>query len=213
MTAEEKQKNKKGAIILSLLCVVIVIGFYNSWKDEISLNSNKKMTIGRVTDFKYSSRHGYIDFKFYADGKLYDTSDPDDSGWPKYVRNGKAIKHRFYPVEYEYTNPYNSKILITKKPLEVEYLLKQGIKIQGEIENIFPISDSYADLHIKYIYLKGNFKFRTRLHKDSLPCGSIENCRKSKIDLVISRDYPDINSLYYQSYDRRAMKKAEEKRK
>ena len=208
----EKTKNKRGIFIFLLLCAVIIIGLYNSWKDEISLNNNKKMTIGRVTDFKYSTRTGHIDFKFYVKGQLYDTSDPDDSGWPKYVREARAIKYKFYPVEYDATNPNNSKIQITKKPLGVGTLLKDGINIKGKVENIYSVSESYADLHINYTYLESNFKFRTRLHLDSLPCGKIDTCKQKEIKLIISRDFPDINNLYYLSYDRIAMEKTKEKK-
>ncbi|MBC7000910.1 hypothetical protein [Cytophaga sp. FL35] len=209
----EKKKSKPGIIIMSLLVIVLIIGFYNSWKAEASLSSKGKITIGRVTDFKYSTRVGHIDFKFYVNGELYDTSDPDDSGWPKYVREARAIRHKFYPVEYDSTNPNNSKIQITKKPLGFNELLKNGIKIKGKVENIYPISESYADLHIKYKYLRGNFKFRTRLHMDSLPCGFIDSCKQKEIGLIISKDYPDVNNLYYLSYDRVSMKKAKEQKK
>lgn len=205
----EEKKKSRGVIIFSLFCVVLIIGFYNSWKDEISLSSNSKMTIGKVTDFKYSTRRGgYIDFKFYVNGKVYDTSDPDDAGWPKYVRKGRAVKNKFYPVEYDITNPKNSKILLTRKPLGFKVLLKDGIKTKSKVEKIYVVSDSYVDLHINYTYLKGKFQFRTRIHKDSLPCGSIDSCQEKKIDLIISKDFPEINNLYYLSYDRRAMKNA-----
>ncbi|WP_350290381.1 hypothetical protein [uncultured Croceitalea sp.] len=208
----DNQKNKRSLIIFFILCAFIAIGFYNSWKDEIALNSDSKMTIGRVTDFKYSSRNGHIDFKFYVNGKLYETSDPDNSEWPKYVRTAKAIKNKFYPVEYEVTNPKNSKILITRKPLGIKALLKDGLKIKAKVENIYEISDSYADLYITYDYLEGKFKFRTRIHKDSLPCGTIDSCQQKEIDLIILKDFPDVNNLYYLSYDRVAMKKSKEQK-
>ncbi len=210
---KEEDKKKRGIIIFSLICIFLLIGFYNTWQNEISLNSNSKMTIGRVTDFNYSTRTGHIDFKFYVNGKLYDTSDPDDAGWPKYVRETRAVKYQFYPVEYDITNPNNSKILITKKPVGVETLIRYGIKIKGKVENAYAISDSYVDLYVSYSYLKGKFKFRTRIHKDSLPCGTIENCQQREVDLTISKDFPDVNNLYYLSYDRIAMKKLKERRK
>ncbi|GAB5474254.1 MAG: hypothetical protein Mars2KO_23530 [Maribacter sp.] len=184
------------------------MGLYNSRKDEISLNSNRITTIGRVTKIKKDRHAGSIRFEFYANGKLVQTKNPNKSGWPKYVRESKARRFEFYPVEYDYTNPENSKILITRKPLAIDKILREGIRIKGEVENAYETSNSYVDLYIKYTYLKNQFHFRTRQHKDSLPCKTVEKCKKSKIDLLISKDFPDINNLYYSSYDRKAMKKS-----
>nr|WP_299174922.1 hypothetical protein [uncultured Allomuricauda sp.] len=209
----ERLKDKKGLIILSLLCCVLIIGFYNTWKDEISLKYNREVTIGRVTDFRYRTRSGgFIKFEFYAKGKLFEARDPDDSSWPKLVRESRAQKFKFYPVEYDATNPDNSKIKITKKPLEVRTLLKNGIKIKGKVENAYSVSESYVDLYINYTYRQRKFRFRTRIHKDRLPCGHMDICKQKEIELIISKDFPDVNNLYYLSYDRIAMKKAKEKK-
>ena len=206
-------KNKKGLIIFSLLCFTLVIFFYDTWKDEISLNNNKEFTIGRVTDFKYKRRRGgFIDFEFYANGKFFEVSDPDKSGWPPLIRESRAQRFEFYPVEYDITNPNNSKIQITEKPLGFKSILKDGVSINGTIENIYSVSKSYADLHIHYSYQQHRFRFRTRLHKDSLPCGDIDSCKQKEIQLIVSKDFPDINNLYYLSYDRIAMKKAKDKK-
>ena len=209
----KKNKNKTGIIIFSVFCCLVIIGLFNTWKNEISLNINKKVTIGRVTDFKYRRKtRGYIEYEFYANGKLFEARDPSKSGWPKLIRESKAERFKFYPVEYDITDPNNSKIRITENPLEIGTLLRNGIKIKGKVENIYVVSDSYVDLHISYKYLEGNFKFRTRQHLDSLPCGDIDNCQHNEIELIISRDFPDINNLYYLSYDRIAMEKAKEKK-
>ena len=209
----EKLKNKKGLIVFSLILGVILIGCYSSWRNELSLSKNKKMTIGQVTGFRHSSKRTYIEFQYYVNGELYNASDPYEARWPKYVRNAKAIRQQFYFVEYDTTDPNNSKIQIQRKSIGTNTLFKDGIHIKGNVENISRISNSYMDLYISYVYPQDKFKFRTRIHKDSLPCGTIANCEQKGIDLIISKHFPEANNLYYSSYDRIAMKKAKEERR
>ncbi|MDO6819493.1 hypothetical protein [Zobellia sp. 1_MG-2023] len=208
----KKPKDKKGLIVFSLIFGVILIGSYHTWQKEASLSKHRKMTIGKVTDFKYRKK-GFIDYQFYVNGELFDTSDPDDAGWPNYIRNAKAQKQHFYFVEYDSTNPYNSKIQIQRKSIGTNTLFKDSIPIKATIEQINSISDSYMDLYISYVYQQGRFKFRTRIHKDSLPCGTVANCEQGEIDLTISKYFPDANNLYFKSYDRMAMKKSKEERR
>ncbi|SIS47566.1 hypothetical protein SAMN05421766_102145 [Zobellia uliginosa] len=204
---EQLKKNQK-AIIISLFFTLIALLSIYTWRKEASLNSNRKITIGRVTDVNYSIKDGYISYEFYVDGEHYDTSDPDDAGWPKYFRQGKAVKNQFYPVEYDLTDPYNSKIKITQTPISLKTVLENGTKVKGLVEKSSPVSDSYVDLYISYTFLKRQFKFRTRLHRDSLPCGTADSCPQKEIDLIISDYFPDANDLYYSSYDRIAREKA-----
>ena len=208
----QKLKDNKNPIVYSLFFGLILLGFYSTWRNEISLNANKKMTVGRVTDFSYGNDNGFIDYEFYVNGQLYNVSDPDDSGWPKHVRNARARKNHFYFVAYDTTDPNNAKIQIQRRSIGTNTLFKDGINIKGNVDKINAISDSYMDLYISYAYQQGKFKFRTRIHKDSLPCGTIANCEQGEIDLTISKYFPDANNLYFKSYDRMAMKRSKEER-
>lgn len=205
----EKETIKK-TIILSAFALFMILAFFWTYRKEQSLYRNRKTTIGKVTDVKFG-QHGSINFSYYVNGILFESSDPDDASWPQYVRDGKAQKHKFYPVEYDGMNPSNSKILITRTPLGKDDLLRSGILVEGTVENAYPVSDDYVDLHINYCYLKGEFRFRTRLHKDSLPCGTTVDCQQSTIEVFMAKDYPELNDLYFKSYDRLARAKAAQK--
>ncbi|WP_419212608.1 hypothetical protein ACNR9Q_00420 [Maribacter sp. X9] len=202
---------KPAMIVFPIIFVALSVGFYSTFQKEKSLSKNNKTTLGKVTKLKYG-KNGYIKYEFYANGKLYQVSDPDDAGWPKYVRNTKAILNRFYQVEYDSSKPYNAKILIDINSKSERELLNKGVKINAIIDKAFATSGTYIDLYIKYTYDKGDFSFRTRLHKDSLPCGKIEDCKASRIDLVIAKEYPELNNLYHKSYDRQSMKNAKLKK-
>ncbi|MCL6267659.1 hypothetical protein [Flagellimonas myxillae] len=207
----QKETTKK-LIVLAAVVLFLIVGAWWTNNKEQSLENNRKVTIGNVTDFKFGV-YGYIHFTYYVDGKLFEGSDPDDASWPEYVREAAPKKHGFYPVEYDVSNPKNCKIAITKNPWDVDDLFRGAIQIEGVVEHAYPISDNYVDLHINYSYLSGDFKFRTRLHKDSLPCGTLANCEQAEIELFIPKNYPELSDLYLRSYDRIAKAKAAEKNK
>ncbi|CAM3330507.1 hypothetical protein [Zobellia roscoffensis] len=209
----QKLKDKGGLIIFILICSAVLIGSYNKCQNNISLKANKEMTIGRVTGFKHGSRNERIQYQFYVNSKLYRTSDLYRPRL-QHKRNTKPRKKQFYYVEYDATDPSNSKILIQQqKSIGPNALFQDGIDIKANVDKISAISDSYVDLYISYAYLKNKYKFRTRIHKDSLPCGTIDNCEQGEVDLTISKYFPDANNLYFKSYDRMAMKKAKEERR
>ncbi|MDH7448464.1 hypothetical protein [Aquimarina sp. 2201CG14-23] len=186
-----KLKLKKfGGVIIAV--ILFTFGFYNTCESENNLSENKKITLGKVTDFKYKSKGGSISYEFYANGELHKTSDPDNSGWPGYVRDVRAEKGKFYKVEYDNNNPKNSKIIIDKNSKSHMELLNKGIKKNGIIEKVYAISENYFDLYIKYHFDKNDIKFRTRLHRDSLNCKTVKAC---KLEIPMNLTHPFLFKL------------------
>ncbi|WP_158976246.1 hypothetical protein [Cellulophaga sp. L1A9] len=198
-----KQNNEKSNLILFAFVIFISFGLYKTYTNEVSLLENKSITRGKLTKVSYGES-GTFDYRFYVNGILYEARDPDDAGWPDYVRTANPIINGFYNVAYDRKNPYNSKIIIDGFPKHESELLAYAATIEAKVTKAFSSSEGYADLYIKYTYQYQEFSFRTRLHKDSLPCGRLEAC----IPLVVAKQYPEISNLYIGSYDRRAMRKA-----
>ncbi|ADV50117.1 hypothetical protein I2486_13950 [Cellulophaga sp. E16_2] len=193
-------------IVFPALVLFIFFGLYSTYKGEASLLENKSITRGKLTEVSYGEG-GSFDYRFYVNGILYEASDPDDAGWPDYVRTANPIINGFYNVAYDRKDPSNSKIIIDGFPKHESELLAYADTISAKVTKVFPVSDSYADLYIKYTFKRNEFSFRTRIHKDSLPCGSLGECKEATIALIVAKQYPEISNLYIQSYDRRAMRK------
>ena len=205
-----KSDLKKYAVIFigSLLLVYIIVSQSNR---ETSLLQNRKTTIGKITKlFKGSgkSQSSSISYNYYVEGVLYKGSDPLKGTYPSYVRQSKPIKSSYYTVEYDETNPKVSKIIIGRNPKNPLDLVENGITVIGTVTNTSSISEDYADLYIEYKYANNDYKFRTRLHVNSLPCGELKDCELSKIDLKVCPKYPVLNDLYYNSYDRTSQRNA-----
>ena len=93
--------------------------------------------------------------------------------------------------------------MLTERPLKLKQILNDHATIYGNVVLASPVSDNYVDLRIAYKYQGEVFNFRTRLHKDNLPCGNVESCKESQIKLLVSKHYPEVNDLYFKSYDRK----------
>ena len=81
-------------------------------------------------------------------------------------------------------------------------LITNGPEINGIVEKIGYPSKTYLDLYISYEYNKEMYEFRTREHIDSLPCGTVSDCENATIKIQISDYFPELNNLYFESYDR-----------
>lgn len=201
---KELTKNEKGLLVFVLFMVFVIISFLFQQRKENSFYNNYKLAIGKALKIENGGKtKRYIKYKFYVNGEIVVTSDPLEAGWPVHVRDGNVIVGGYYPVEYDSKNPDNAKIVIRDKPYTAKQLIASGTIIQGLVNNAFLVSDEYVDLKISYSYKKGDFNFRTRLHKDSLPCGNQASCIGKSIQLKINKFYPELNDLYFKSYDRR----------
>ncbi|MEK6152570.1 hypothetical protein WIW50_04895 [Flavobacteriaceae bacterium 3-367] len=207
-TEKQKKETQKKSILFIVLGVFLFFAFWQTSKKDHSLQINKDFTIGKVTDVHFGM-HGFIKYKYYVDGLLFEGSDPDEASWPEYYRTTKPIVGKFYNVEFDSKNPKNSKIIIGKNShFDYEIPEINGIEITGMVEKISLISENYLDLNISYKIYNQNFTFRSRFHKDSLPCKDYENCLNSKVSLMVAEKYPELNDLYFKSYDRMARRKS-----
>ena len=200
----EKIKNHKNETFLIVFVVSICLAFIFQLKQEDSLDYNRKFGIAKLLRIRKGGKsHKWIEYQFYENGKLIQSSDPLRAGWPNYIREGKPIIRAFYPVEFNREKPEYSKIIITEQPLKLHQIFKNHTTVYGDVVLSSAVSDSYVDLRINYRFKESDFSFRTRLHKDSLPCGNVKNCIDSKIKMMVSNHYPEANDLYYKSYDRK----------
>ena len=201
MQFEEDSKKLLLGIIFIILIISAII--YQQHKED-QLSDNYKLSIGKVTKIEHIRKSRYdVRYTFYDGGTKINETDPLNINLPVHVRDGNVIVGGYYPVEYDSKNPDNAKIVIREKPYTAKQLIANGTIIRGLVNNAFLISDEYVDLKISYSYKKGKFNFRTRLHKDSLPCGNQASCIGKSIQLKINKLYPELNDLYFKSYDRR----------
>ena len=154
------------------LFVIIITGLVLFQKRrENSLIENGKPSVGRVLKLKSCGKRGKcIEYEFFVNGVKVIASDRLESNWREYLKDRETISGRFYPIQYDKTNPENSVILVYERPYSLEQLLKNGKQTSGLVDKAMKVSKEYVDLRISFQYNKGDFNFRTRLHKDSLPC-------------------------------------------
>ena len=99
------------------------------------------------------------------------------------------------------------KILITSRPITRDVAFKSYTKMYGEIESINPTYPGYVRINAKYRFKDENYKVETILHKDSLPCGTLEACKESKrIKIFVSDNFPYFTDLFYKSSNRQHLK-------
>lgn len=111
----------KNILFLSVFGLIILALVYYQNEKEISLRSNKKLTIGKLTQIRRGSKAKKIyEFKYIIDNKWIKGQDPAGAAWPIYFREGEPQIGKYYPVEYDKTDVEYSKIMITKHPLTEE---------------------------------------------------------------------------------------------
>lgn len=174
-----------------LLALFIALIYWNDKRQESKIEENKGVTYAKILGIK-KGKGSFVQYKFFHNDKWYYDAD----SW-----NGKASKNEFYKVIFNKDNPEYSDIILAKNPISPFQLINEGIEIKGRIKRIEIPSKEYLDLYITYEFLNEKFEFRTRMNKDSLPC-NIKNCEGSLIDMKISNIFPELNNLYYSSYDR-----------
>jgi hypothetical protein len=199
----------KKLLIGIVFAIFIIIAIIHQLTKESQLTKNSKLGIGRLMKIEHGGNTSdfRIKYDFFHNGKKIKGIDPLNVGWPVHLRNGKPVIKGYSPVEYDSENPQNAKIIIQKKPYTPKQLLANSDKVQGLVENTFKVSDYYVDLKISYSYGNERFNFRTRLHKDSLLCGTLDSCKGSSIQLKINKFYPELNDFYFKSYDKKHLLK------
>ena len=105
----------KKTLTVSIFIIIIALLAYRQNEKEISLQTNRELTIGKLTQISTASGARKIyKFKYLVNKKWIKGQDPDNASWPIYYRKGKAEIGEYYPVEYDKTDIEYSKILITK---------------------------------------------------------------------------------------------------
>lgn len=203
-----KDNTKKILIISGFILLVIAIYFY---KDErnIQLLQNAVYTVGKVSKIEKSGSSSYggprtkrIVYKYYHKGNWIKDSGPLDETSGE-VRNGKPIIGAYYSVKYDPNDVSLSKILITSRPITQKIAFKSYTEMYGEIESINPTYPEYVRVNANYAFKGENYKVETILHKDSLPCGTLAECKESKrIKLFVSDNFPYFTDLFYKSSNR-----------
>ncbi|APQ17467.1 hypothetical protein [Maribacter hydrothermalis] len=187
---KEVLRKHLGSILL--VVAVITVIHWNESSKEKRINENKAFSYAKILSVKKGKR-SRVSYKFLHNDKwIYETD-----SW-----NGKAEKNEFYKVIYDRNNPEYSDILLTRKSINPLDLIEKGKKIKGKIERIAYPSNTYLDLYISYNFLGERYEFRTRKHKDSIDCIVVSKCEGSEIDLRISDYQPELNNLFFESYDR-----------
>lgn len=175
-----------------LLAMVMAFLYWKDKREETKIEQNKATSYAKILSIK-KGKGSYVRYRFLYNNKWYQDTD----SW-----NGKASENEFYKVIFDKTNPEYSDIILTRNPINPLTLIDKGVGIKGKINRIGIPSHQYIDLYISYEYLNEKFEFRTRMNKDSLPCGNDKNCEGSLIDIKVSTYFPELNNLYYASYDR-----------
>ena len=103
-----------------IILIAIALLVYSSFtKDEYQsqLLNNRRIGVAKIKKVRYG-KHSNISYYLFVDGVRLENSDPLYSSTAEpLIRNGTPLVNKFYPVEYDSTNPNNSKILITETPL------------------------------------------------------------------------------------------------
>ena len=202
-------KKTQIALIISGF-ILLVYGIYKyNYKRSDQLAKNAVITVGKVTSVTNNrNNRKTIHYKYYHKGDwIEDTGSSESSMGKKEVRNGKPIVGAYYAVKYDPSDLSLSKILITSRPITRDVAFKSYTKMYGEIESINPTYPNYIRINAKYAFKGENYKVETILHKDSLPCGTLAECKESKrIKLFVSDNFPYFTDLFYKSSNRQHLR-------
>ncbi|WP_420573906.1 hypothetical protein [Kordia sp.] len=202
-----KAKTRSFIIVCGVVLIIFYIEYSNRKEDE-HFAANAEYTIGKVS--KITKRGGHrttsisriIEYKYYYKGKWISDHGPLEKELGE-VRNGAPIIDAYYAVKYDPSNLSSSKILITSRPITRNVAFKSYTKMYGEIESINPTYPGYIRINAAYTFKGERYKVETILHKDSLPCGTLDECKESKrIKLFVSDNFPYFTDLFYKSSNR-----------
>ncbi|MEM8763740.1 MAG: hypothetical protein AAGD88_08005 [Bacteroidota bacterium] len=181
-------------IILFFAAVVFVLRWIKQHEKE-QIEQNKGVSVAQIM---HIGRRNRLYYRFLYDKKWHKGSE----------RGGRnTSKNDYYKVEFDKSDPSTSNLILSQQSLNPMDLVEEGIEIQGRVEKIRFPSKTHLDLYVNYKYLDETYSVRTRMHKDSLPCGKVADCTKAEITLKISPYFPNLNNLYYDSYDRSEIRK------
>ena len=181
-------------IILFFAAIIFVLRWIKQNEKE-QIEQNKGISIAKI---EHIGRRNRLYYRFLYDKKWYTGSE----------RGGRSIsKNDYFKVEFDKSNPYTSNLILSEQSLNPMDLVEDGIEIQARVKKIMFPAKTHLDLYVSYQYLNENYSVRTRMHKDSLPCGTVADCNNAKITFKISPYFPDLNSFYYDSYDRSELRK------
>ncbi|WP_160128321.1 hypothetical protein [Kordia antarctica] len=194
-------------IIGSFILLLLAISYYRNVRND-QLTENAVYTVGKVSKiFRVSggvrtSTSYKIEYKYYYKGDWIENSGPLEATVGE-VRNGKPIIGAYYSVKYDPNDLSLSKILITNRPITRDVAFKSYTKIYGNIESINPTYPGAVRVNVTYRFKDENYKVETILSKDSLPCGTLEECKESgRIKLFVSNNFPYFTDLFYKSSNR-----------
>lgn len=198
-----KTKKNIAKFIFGAIIIIVIVMLV---RKEASFQLNKQIGIGKVIEIG-GGKNPTIYYYLYHNGKKYKAGHQLGTYHDDIYRNGKIIPNAFYKVEYDSSDPVNSKIFISEKPLDPFELIEDGTELQAILEKIEKPFKTTADLYLNYDFIEGNFNFRTRFKLDNLPCGTFEDCKETKsLKIKVAKDYPELNNLFLQSYDRQKMR-------
>ena len=197
-----KKLQRNDLIFFALVLAFIAFYFFGP-RDESVIQKNKKVTVAKISSITYSEHNSYINYIYHIDGEKFKKSAPLKGSRISGIRLGKPVVKKYYRLEYDSTNHENNIIIIGKEPLDEKKLIANGIYKDGRITRVLKGHYPYVDFFINYNHKTDKYSFRTRLHKDSLNCGTLEECLTSNsIGLIASKEYPFLNNLYFKSRDR-----------
>lgn len=192
-------------IIFTIIILIVVIFYFTNRNSTLLYNQLDKKgikTVGFIKNISTTKTRKYVKYKYSVEGKIYNGSQQID----RHEYNS-LLNSNFYPIIYHIKDPNVSELLTSSKNLSPTILIDEGILIDAKITNILEGHKPYLDLYIDYKLKEQNYSFRTRLHQDSLNCGSVEKCKNDKIiRLKVSKKYPFFNDLYFKSRDRQKRK-------
>ena len=195
MTILEILKKNTFAIIMVLFVLMYVS--YSEISKDANIDVNLEKTFAKITS-EPKGRARLTGYKYLVNNTWYNVAD-------KGGHRNKVKLNQYYRVEYNRDEPDVSRLLFNEGPIHPLELLNNPITVDGKVTRVGIPSKIYIDLYYSYTFKGENYDGRTRIHKDSLPCSTIQLCEKSKVEIKISRYFPDINDLHYRSYDRQSL--------